>query len=257
MARSLREIGSQIVDGMSVSPGYTGKNDKTANPTEEKSMKVKNLLTICGVATALMLSVGSTFAQGGGGGFGGGGPGGGGGGFGGGGPGGGGGGFGGGGGGRGGGRGGGGFGNNGGAQMTPQQMQQQMTQRMLDQDRYDLNITNDVEWSALMPLIQKVIDARNALGDNNGFGGRGGGGRGGRGGRGGMTTQADPLRDALQNAMDSGAPTAQIKDLLAKFQSSQKTKRAKLVAAETDLRAVLTIEQEAAATLNGLLDSYL
>ena len=167
-------------------------------------MKLRNLLTICGVATALMLSAGSTFGQGGGGGFGGGGPGGGGGGFGGGGFGGGGGGFGGGGGGFGGGgggfggggggrggRGGGGFGNNGGQQLTPQQQQQQRTQFMLDQYRQDLYITNDDEWAAIQPLVQKVIDARNALGNNNGFGGRGGG-RGGRGGGGGGGNSAPP-----------------------------------------------------------------
>ena len=226
-------------------------------------MKVRNLLTICGVATALMLSAGSTFGQGGGG-FGGGGPGGGGGGFGGGGFGGGGGGFGGGGGGFGGGgggrggRGGGGF-NNGGQQLTPQQMQQQRMQNMLDQYRQALYITNDDDWTALMPLIQKVIDARNALGNNNGFGGRGGGGRGGRGGGGfgGMTTQTDPVKDALQNAVDNGAPTAQVKDLLTKFKASQKDKEAKLVAAENDLRSVLSVEQEAAAVLYGLLDAYL
>jgi hypothetical protein len=227
-------------------------------------MKARKLLTICGVAMALVLSSVVTYAQGGGGGFGGGG-----GGFGGGG-----GGFGGGGGGfgGGGGRGGGGFGgggggrngggpNGGGQQYNPQQMQQQMMQRMLAQYQQDLYITNDEEWSAIQPLVQKVIDARNALGNNSGrggFGGRGGGGRGGRGGGfGGATTQADPVRDALQNAIDSGAPTSQVKDLLAKYQASQKDKFAKLVAAETDLRAVLTVEQEAAAVLGGLLDAYL
>ena len=217
-------------------------------------MKVRNLLTICGVAAALMLSAGSTFGQGGGGGgFGGGGFGGGGGGFGGGG-----GGFGGGGGGRG-GRGGGGFGNNGGQQMTPQQMQQNMMQRMLDQYRQDLYITNDDDWAAIQVLVQKVVDARNALGNNFGRGGRGGGGRGGRGGGGfgGAATQTDPVKDALQNAVDSGAPTAQIKDLLTKFKASQKDKEAKLVTAENDLRSVLSVEQEAAAVLSGLLDSYL
>jgi hypothetical protein len=35
MARSLRELCSQQVDGMSVSPGNTGKNGKTANQQEE------------------------------------------------------------------------------------------------------------------------------------------------------------------------------------------------------------------------------
>jgi hypothetical protein len=59
---------------------------------------------------------------------------------------------------------------------------------------------------------------------------------------------------ALQQAVDSDAPTAQIKDLLAKYESSQKTKQAALIAAESDLRKVLTVRQEASATLVGLLD---
>ena len=223
-------------------------------------MKVRNLLTMCGVAAALMLSVSTIFAQpGGGGGFGGGGAAGGGGGGGGGGFGGGGGGFGGGGQGGFGGGGQGGFGGGGqggfggggnGGGFNMQQMQMQRYQQALD-------ITNDDEWAAIQPLIQKVIDARTALGNNNNaFGG--GGGRGGRGGRGGggggAAVVANPERDALQQAVDADAPASQIKDLLAKYQNSQKTKQAKLVAAESDLRKVLTVTQEAAATLVGLLD---
>jgi hypothetical protein len=130
-----------------------------------------------------------------------------------------------------------------------QQMQLQRYQQALD-------ITNDDEWAAIQPLIQKVMDARTALGNNNGFGG--GGGRGGRGGRGGggggAAVVANPERDALQQAVDADAPASQIKDLLAKYQNSQKVKQAKLLAAESDLRKVLTVTQEAAATLVGLLD---
>ena len=197
-------------------------------------MKARNLLTMCGVAAALLLSASTIFAQaGGGGGFGGGGGGGG---------------FGGGGGGGRGGRGGGGGGGfgggGGGGQFNFQQMQMQRYQTAL-------NITNDDEWAAIQPLIQKVVDARTALGTGGrGFGRRGGGGGGG----GANAAQANPERDALQNAVDSDAPASQIKDLLAKYQNSQKTKQAKLLAAEADLRKVLTVTQEAEATLSGLLD---
>jgi hypothetical protein len=177
-----------------------------------------------------MLSASSIFAQGFGGGGGGGG------GFGGGG----------GGGGRGGrGGGGGGFGG-GGNGANFQQMQMQRYQDALE-------ITNDTDWSAIQPLVQKVMDARTAAGGNR-MGGRGG--RGGRGGGGGAAgaTQANPERDALQNAIDNSSPASQVKDLLAKYELSQKTKQAKLVAAESDLRKVLTVRQEAEATLVGLLD---
>jgi hypothetical protein len=216
-------------------------------------MKVKNLLTICGVTAALMIGAASIYAQpGGGGGFGGGGPGGGG-GFGGGGPGGGGGGF----GGGGPGGGGGGFGGGGGGRgnMDPAQMQQ----RMLDNYRQQLNFTNDTEWSAVQPLFQKVIDARNALGNGGGrgMGGRnrgGGGGFGGGGGGGMFGQQPNPDRDALQQALDDNAPAAQVKALLQKYQAGQKTKQAALAAAQANLRKVLTVPQEAEATLLGLLD---
>ncbi len=188
-------------------------------------MKVKNLLTVCGVA-ALMLSAGSIYAQpgGGGGGFGG----------------------------FGGGGGGGGFG--GGRNFDPAQMQQ----RIMDGIRQQLNFTNDTEWSAVQPLVQKVVDARMAEGMGGGMGALfGRGGRGGRGGgMGGMfgQQQANPDRDALQQALDDNAPKAQVKALLDKYEASQKTKQAALVAAQADLRKVLTVQQEAQATLLGLLD---
>jgi len=183
-------------------------------------MKVKNIFTICGVAAALMFSAGSIYAQAGGNGGGGGGNGGG---------------------------GGGGFG--GGRNFDPAQMQQ----RMMDRFRQDLNFTNDADWSAVQPLVQKVLDARMAAG----FGGRGFG-RGGRGGGGGGGNNPfnppNPDRDALQQAIDDNAPAAQVKALLAKYEASQKAKQAALIAAQNDLRKVLTVQQEASATLGGLLD---
>lgn len=198
-------------------------------------MKVSNLLTVCGVAAALMLSVGSLCAQpggGGGGGFGGGG-----------------GGFGGGGGGR-------------GRNFDPAQMQQMI----MDNIRQQLNFTNDTDWSAVQPLVQKVVDARTAVGVGGGgmrgmFGGGrnrgGGGGGGGFGGGGGGNNpfnQPNPDRDALQQALDDNAPAAQVKALLDRYQVSQKAKQTALITAQANLRTVLTVPQEAQATLMGLLD---
>lgn len=146
----------------------------------------------------------------------------------------------------------------GGGNFDPAQFQQRMMQRTRD----NLGFTNDSDWSAVEPLVQKVMDARREVG----FGGRGGFGggrnnRGGQGGQGGQNgggnnpfNQPNPDRDALQKAVDDNAPSAQIKDLLAKYEASQKTKRAKLASAQGDLRKVLTVKQEAAATLAGLLE---
>src|SRR5215469_15474367 len=129
------------------------------------SMKMKQLFATCGIAAALILGAGSVFAQnnnGGGGGFGGGG-------------------------------GGGGRGN-----FDPAQFQQ----RMMDRIRQNLNFTNDADWNAVQPLVQKVLDARRDVG-GGGFGmfrnrNRGGdqGGGGGGGGRAAFFGQPSPEQQA-------------------------------------------------------------
>ena len=189
-------------------------------------------MTLCAIAAALALSAVNLLAQndgGGPGGPGGGGPGG----FGG--P--------------------GGMGGPGGGNFDPAQMQQFMMQRYQEQ----LGITNDTDWNAIQPLVQKVTDAQRASrGNMRGMFGRGGpggpGGQGGPGGPGGFGQQSDPATDALQQALDNNAPTDQIKDLLAKYRASQKAKQATLTAAQADLRQVLSVRQEAQATLMGLLN---
>jgi hypothetical protein len=192
-------------------------------------MKLNQLLATCGIAGALFLGVGNVFAQnnnGGGGGFGGG---------------------------NGAGGGGGGFG---GGNFDPAAFQQ----RMMDNIKDQLGFTNDTDWAAVQPLVQKVLDARRdaggAGGFGRGFGGgrRGGGGGGGGGGRGGFGATPSPEQEALQNAIDNNAPTAQINDALDKYRASQKDKQAKLVAAQEDLKKVLQPgKQEAAAVLLGLV----
>jgi hypothetical protein len=204
------------------------KAKTTIQPREENSMKAINLLTIFGVAAALMLSAGSVSAQNDT---------------------------------TGGGNGGGGAGGRGGRNFDPAQMQQRMMERVHD----DLGYTNEVEWNAVQPLVQKVMDARRDVG----FGGMGrmfrgnrGGGNGANasananagGGRGGFGGTPNPDADALQKTIDDNAPKAQIKAALAKYQASQKAKQAKLVAAQENLRKVLNTKQEAQATLLGLLE---
>ncbi len=87
---------------------------------------------------------------------------------------------------------------------------------------------------------------------------------GGRGGRPGGGDQADqpqrpsfgppnPEADALQKAIDSKAPSADMKVALAKYFDARKVKQANLEKAQADLRKVLTPRQEAIAALSGLL----
>jgi hypothetical protein len=119
----------------------------------------------------------------------------------------------------------------------------QFEQRLMEMTRKSLNLTNDEEWAAIQPLIQKVMDARRAVG----FGGMGPGGRGRPG------SQASREQQALQKAIDDGAPVAQIKETLAKFRAARKDKQAALAAAQANLESVLNSKQEAQAVLLGLL----
>jgi hypothetical protein len=135
----------------------------------------------------------------------------------------------------------------------------QMEQRMLERVQEQLGFTNDVEWDAVKPLVQKVMDARRDTMSSMGRGMFGGGrNRGGDqantgGNRGGMFGQPSPEAEALQKALDDNAPASQVKDLLAKYKASQKAKQAKLEAAQDDLKKVLNTKQEAQAYMLGLV----
>src|ERR1035441_3350924 len=105
-------------------------------------MKLNRIITLCAMASALALSVGDLFAQQDNGNNNNGGQ-------------------------NGGGQrrnrqggGGGGGGGQGGGNFDPAAMQQ----RMMDNIRDSLNFTNDTDWSAVQPLVQKVMDARRDVG---------------------------------------------------------------------------------------------
>jgi len=137
----------------------------------------------------------------------------------------------------------------------------QFQQRRLERIKEQMEITDDSEWKAMEPLVQKVMEARMAsmAGMGRGmFGGprRGGGNNQGdqaQGQRRGMFGTPSPEAEALQKAIDAKAPKAEIKAALAKFVESRKAKQAELEKAQEELRKVLTTRQEAIATLEGLL----
>lgn len=62
-----------------------------------------------------------------------------------------------------------------------------------------------------------------------------------------------PEAEALQKALDAKASSAELKTALARYADSRKTKQAALEQAQAELRKVLTVRQEAIASLNGLL----
>jgi len=211
-----------------VVPQRSKKASNIPNAKGDYPMKANQLLTICGIAAALFLSAGSVSAQNDNGGGGGGGA------------------------------------RRGGGNFDPAQMQQRFMERVHD----ELGYTNDTEWNAVQPFVQKVFDAqRDTRGGGMGrlFGGRNRGGNGGNGanananaggggGRGGIFGTPSPEAEALQKAIDDNAPKAQIKTALAKYQASQKAKRDKLAQAQENLRKYLNTKQEAQATLLGLLE---
>jgi hypothetical protein len=144
----------------------------------------------------------------------------------------------------------------GGGPPTAEQMAQYQQQRM-DRYKQELEITDDAEWKAIQPLVEKVSQARRGMMAYAGFGrggfsGRGGPG-GGPGGGGGFGGTPDPNVEALQKAIEGKASNTEMKAAIAKFQESRKAKMADLEKAQADLRKVLSVRQEAIATASGLL----
>ena len=143
----------------------------------------------------------------------------------------------------------------------------EMQARLLSGLRERLEVTDDEEWKLISDRIAKVTDLRRSLpgggtatmvfagrggpptgGDSNRGGDRGGD-RGGRGGPRGGT----PEIVALQTAIRDKLPDAEIKSRLDRVRETRKENEAKLTKAQEDLRALLTVRQEAVAVMFGLL----
>jgi len=137
----------------------------------------------------------------------------------------------------------------------------QFQQRMMDNIKERLAFTNETEWAAVQPLVQKVMDARRAASVGmSGFGRRGGNGGDNAGRSSDQSARRtalvppNPEAEALQKAIDSDVPTEQIKAALEKHRAAHKDKEAKLAEAQENLRKVLTVKQEAQAALLGLVN---
>ena len=141
---------------------------------------------------------------------------------------------------------------------------QEMQARMLAGLRERMEVKDDEEWKLISERIAKVAELRRSApggpgmmmmmgrGPGGGPGGpgrdEGGSGRGGPrpgGGSAEMTALASALRDKL--------PDAEIKSRLDRLRDQRKESDAKLARAQEDLRAVLTMRQEAMAVMAGLL----
>jgi hypothetical protein len=153
----------------------------------------------------------------------------------------------------------GGNGGNGGGRgnFDPAQMQQQMMDRMREQ----LGVTDDAEWSVISERASKVmeLERNNAAGGRGGmaafggFGGGRGGNGGGQGGRGFRGGAGNVEIDALRQAITDKLPDAEIKSRLERLREVRKKNQEDLTKAQEDLRAVLSVRQEALFVTAGLL----
>jgi Spy/CpxP family protein refolding chaperone len=151
--------------------------------------------------------------------------------------------------------------NNGGRQNRPGRGNfdpAQFQQRIMDNIKESLEVTDDAEWKALEPRVQKVLDLRRQSMSGMGRGmfgrNRGGNTQGDQSRpRGGFFGAPSPDMEALQKAIDGKASNSEMKAAIAKFQESRKAKQAELEKAQADLRQVLTVRQEAIALSEGLL----
>ena len=144
------------------------------------------------------------------------------------------------------------------ANMDPQQIQEQIRQRMVSMFKERLEITNDDEWKIVEGRLNKVLQfkAQSMLGS--------------LGGMGGFLTgdtpiaqairtmlgldKVDPEVDALKKAIEAHGSNVELKAALAKVLEARKLKQVALNKAEAELREVLSLRQEASLILVGLLD---
>jgi hypothetical protein len=128
-------------------------------------------------------------------------------------------------------------------------VQQRINHSLRDQ----MGVADDDEWSVIEAKIAAVTKARAALMAYGG-GMMGLAGGGGRPGFPGMSRQRAPEAEALQQALKSDASAAQVQSCCDAYRTARQEKKAALVKAQTDLRAVLGLRQEALAVMANLLE---
>ncbi|MDO8541771.1 MAG: hypothetical protein Q7S40_15145 [Opitutaceae bacterium] len=108
-------------------------------------------------------------------------------------------------------------------------------------------ITDDAEWELIAARIRKIIELRGSLpkGSPATLAAPSFGKPGGRGG--------SPEQDSLRTALKDNLPDAEIKLRLVHQHQIYRQNEERLVKAQDELRAVLTVRQEAVAVLAGLL----
>ena len=128
---------------------------------------------------------------------------------------------------------------------------------MQERLREQFGVTDDAEWALISERLTKVSEIRRSAGGGIGRGGPPGGGGGPPGGGGGARPtrgpSGNPEQDALRAAITDKLPDAEIKSRLDRLRDVRKQHEAKLTKAQEELRAVLSVRQEAIAVMFGLL----
>ena len=128
---------------------------------------------------------------------------------------------------------------------------EEMRNRMLTNLREQFEVTNDEEWNIIVERITKVFELRRSAMS----GGSRGGFMGGPGGpdRGRTSSTGNPEMDGLRSAVQAKATDAELKARLARLRDLRKENEQRVEKAQEELRAVLTLRQEAILVMYGLL----
>jgi hypothetical protein len=130
--------------------------------------------------------------------------------------------------------------------FDPAQWRQQMEERM----KKDMAAT-DEEWKVLQPKIQKVQQLQFSSRFGGGFRRRGGEGGGGETPANPVATASQELRTTLEN---KDATAEQIKAKLDALRAARAKAKEELTKAQTELREIASVRQEAVLVRDGLLD---
>ncbi|MBX3739312.1 MAG: hypothetical protein KF715_21670 [Candidatus Didemnitutus sp.] len=131
------------------------------------------------------------------------------------------------------------------ANFNPAEMQA----RLLTGLRTQMEVADDAEWQIISERVTRILDLRRAEAALNLAGlGRLGGAMANR-----LGIQSSAEMDALRSAVTDKATDAELKSRLEKLREVRKQNETNLNQAREELRAVLTVRQEAIAVLAGLL----
>lgn len=127
---------------------------------------------------------------------------------------------------------------------------EEMRNRMLAGLREQFEITSDDEWNIIAERIAKVMELRRST-MMGGMGMRGFGGpdRSSRS----SGSSANPEVDGLRSAVQAKATDAELKARLTRLRELRKENEQRVEKAQEELRAVLTVRQEAILVMFGLL----